>query len=141
MLLVAPRLQAPPDRAAKPLPGRAKNLDCVPDTTVWLCPIFEVKQWPEFKACWNAEEMQGEPGCLSYGFVYSDTHAFCRQSYRTAQDVLDHLVNCKAGELPPNDICTNSPLVLHVNIHTCMCCSYGFSPFIHTTHNVGVEAR
>ena len=61
------------------------------DKRIWLCPLFEVKDWAKFKACWDVDKAKDEPGCLSYSFVYSDDYAYCRESYRTAQDVMDHL--------------------------------------------------
>ena len=64
---------------------------------VSLHPYFKAHpgQIETFRALFPAfvKKAAAEPGCLYYGFSVNGDEIFCREAYRTAEDLLIHLEN------------------------------------------------
>ena len=62
-----------------------------------IAPYFEVKDenLAAFKALCNqcVEQSEKEPGCLYYGFSFSDGAVHCREGYQDANALLTHVGN------------------------------------------------
>ena len=71
------------------------------DQSVSIHPYFNVKPGHESsfrKMCDKmVEKTSAEEGCINYGFSFSGTKVFCRESYVDARAALQHLEN--VGEL------------------------------------------
>ena len=71
------------------------------DQSVSIHPYFNVKPGHESsfrKMCDKmVEKTSAEEGCINYGFSFSGTKVFCRESYVDATAALQHLDN--VGEL------------------------------------------
>lgn len=71
------------------------------DQSVSIHPYFNVKPGHESsfrKMCDKmVEKTSAEEGCINYGFSFSGTKVFCRESYVDARAALQHLDN--VGEL------------------------------------------
>ena len=71
-----------------------------PDTCCSLAPYFKVHegQLDAFReGCKDfVEKTSSEPGCLFYGFSFNGDEVHCREGYKDAQSLLDHLENVGA---------------------------------------------
>ena len=65
------------------------------DTCVSLKPYFTIHEGKveEFKKIWKDSYDLTEPGMLYYGFSFKGNKAHCREGYRDAKAVNEHLDN------------------------------------------------
>ena len=67
------------------------------DSAVSIHPYFKISddKLEEARAMYEkfVAQTANEPGCLHYGFSFSDNDAFCRETYANAEGLLAHLDN------------------------------------------------
>jgi len=90
-------LQSPKSGAAQ----IGRESVAVPDTHVTIVPYFTVPEgkMDEFKTGFKAfyeNTKAGTKQCLFYGFAVCGNKVFCREAYKNAEGVLDHLSDVKA---------------------------------------------
>jgi quinol monooxygenase YgiN len=70
------------------------------DTCCSFAPYFKIHQgqMDAFRSGCEAfvEKTSMEPGCLFYGFSFSGDEAHCREGYKDAEALIDHLGNVAA---------------------------------------------